>query len=133
MKAGDLVAEYKGQYEPQVEKVTRYLYSFELDDGRKYQIDGDPDLPANQHLDLGIGPYLNDYRGDVQAGVLHIYSRLNDPTRINCEFLLVMYRGEPFVFVIASKPVAANDDLLLDYGESYWASLVGDSRHPLIV
>lgn len=40
----------------------------------------------------------------------------------NLVFVEVLYKGWPYVFIATVKPVAAGEELLLDYGDHYWSS-----------
>lgn len=132
LKEGDIVGEYTGLYRlaPSTPAPTtsRYVYGF-VYDGISYEIDGDPDGRDNDGLSNTscIVTRVNDYRRDVQTVAQGDFTYKNDDNRINCQFINVVYNGEPFVFLIAVRDVAAGEWLLTDYGEEYWRHLIGSS------
>ncbi|MCL6268779.1 hypothetical protein M3P05_02290 [Sansalvadorimonas sp. 2012CJ34-2] len=47
--------------------------------------------------------------------------RPDDPAyQDNAFFLMVVYQGWPYVFVVTQRPVRKGDELLADYGRYYW-------------
>ncbi len=47
--------------------------------------------------------------------------RPDDPVRsANAFFLMVTYRGWPYVFVVSHKNIAKGEEILVDYGRYYW-------------
>ena len=43
----------------------------------------------------------------------------------NCRFVKVLEQGWPYLFVVSSRAIGAGEELLLDYGDEYWASRGG--------
>ena len=46
-----------------------------------------------------------------------------DEKRINCEFVNCVYRGVPYVLVVTTRSIKAQQELLLDYSRAYWEAL----------
>ena len=42
------------------------------------------------------------------------------PRSANTFFMLVVYRGWPYVFVVSDRDIAKGQDVLIDYGRYYW-------------
>ena len=65
---------------------------------------------------------INDFRLDVSEEAIRDTERMKreKKKRANCRFYITNYNGEPMVHIQMTKPIAAGQELLLDYGKRYW-------------
>ena len=56
-----------------------------------------------------------------------------DEKRRNCEFFTVEINGWPHVFVITTKDIKKNKELLMDYGEGYTQFFDDKARYQRIM
>jgi hypothetical protein len=72
--------------------------------------DGSGDLSIQAHPNMGNETmFINDAIG------------LRDENeRVNTTFVQVIHDGWPYIFVVSTRNIAANDELLISYGEVFW-------------
>jgi len=96
--------EYLEQRLPLPAKLQRSRYSFIFED-QQLTVDA---LESGNQLML-----INDYRSDPFAGD-------ESDTRVNTQFVEVLVNGWPHLFVATTEEVKPGEELLMDYGDSYW-------------
>ena len=89
----------------------KYLYSYSLDDHSSICID--PVQVGGLERDSKL-LFINDCRRELDTNVSQQDCKVQ-----NCEFVEAYVNHRLFVFVRTTKPINAQEELLLDYGDSY--------------
>jgi hypothetical protein len=115
IKRNTVLAEYYGEWlsEAEAQKrqdTSRYLFDVEV------TAKGLPTVwqTVDAERGNGLAEFFNDYRIDVNR-------KDNDLKRMNALMFTIRYRGETFLFVAALEDIPAGAEVLVDYGEAYWA------------
>ena len=81
----------------------------------------------------GLACFINDYRpnpyNDPATTAALARAEADGSAALaagpNCRFVKVLEQGWPYLFVVSSRAIGAGEELLLDYGDEYWASRGG--------
>ena len=98
---------------------TAYKFGFDLeqdtdDEKKKIVID-----PVEANFDDDDNPMLLMFINDIRKNIMISKATKEDEKRKNCEFFIAKINGWPHVFVITTKNISKNKELLMDYGEAY--------------
>ena len=95
-----------------------YIFSFEVktNDGiARIFID-----PIESNMDKGDSPMILLYINDIRKNIMNRKATKKDQQRENARFLVVRINGWPKVFVITTKNISKNKEILIDYGDGYY-------------
>ena len=109
IKRGEIVCEYEGEIIPWSVCEKRADEGYE---GYVFFITKNKCIDAYFTKDA-IGRYANDAKGIGRVEGL----------RNNAQYEIKTRQGEKRVFIVATKTIKANDEVLVDYGKDYWKNL----------
>ena len=107
---GDIVCEYEGEIVPWSVCLDRADKGFE---GYVFFITRNRCIDA-YFTPEAMGRYANDAMG---------VSRV-DGLRNNAQYEIKTRKGEKKVYIVATRTIQPNDEVLVDYGDDYWKNLV---------
>ena len=74
----------------------------------------------------GLACFINDFRPnpyrDPATTAALAQAGAQGSAAPNCRFVKVLEQGWPYLFVVSNRTLRAGEELLLDYGDEYWAS-----------
>ena len=108
-KKGEIVCEYEGEIVPWSVCEKR---AEEGHEGYAFFINKNRCIDAYYTKDA-IGRYANDAKGIGRIEGL----------RNNAQYEIKTRQGEKRVFIVATRTIKANDEVLVDYGKDYWKNL----------
>ena len=129
--ANTVIGEYTGSYTTEKEwndvfsgsrkdiSNGSYVFSFKVQTDKGIEtifID-----PVEAGFDKGNNPMIVLFINDIRQNILIKEATEQDKERENACFFVVKVNGWPHVFVITTKDIARNKELLIDYGDSYCA------------
>ncbi|MFM7017019.1 MAG: SET domain-containing protein-lysine N-methyltransferase [Bacteroidota bacterium] len=109
LKKGEIVCEYEGEIVPWSVCEKR---AEEGHEGYAFFITKNKCIDAYFTKDA-IGRYANDAKGIGRVEGL----------RNNAQYEIKTRQGEKRVFIVATRTIKANDEVLVDYGKDYWKNL----------
>lgn len=109
VKRGEIVCEYEGEIVPWSVCEKR---AEEGHEGYAFFITKNRCVDAYFTKDA-VGRYANDAKGIGRVEGL----------RNNAQYEIKTRQGEKRVFIVATRTIKANDEVLVDYGKDYWKNL----------
>ncbi len=116
IKAGNVIAEYRGKLLTPEELKTKFPDDSLTDIRQRYIANVDHYLPSGEQKTVG---YIDAFR--EQPDEICLAARVNhaDPENANAE--LVVASDSKTLLLVASKDIHPGEEVLLDYGVDYWS------------
>lgn len=93
-------------------------------EGKKYQIVIDALLDINNTNNRILLTYINDCRSDISGESM----QNNDKAYENIKFVKVFVNGWPMIFVVTSRDIKQNDEIMGYYGKEYGLAIQAKKR-----